>query len=487
MSDALSILLIDDNDSDRALARSVIHQRFPSATITEVTNALTFAEHFASGDFDVAISEMSLRWADGQHVLGSIQREYVGCVTIGMADTTTLTGPLPHDQTGDLGDVLEKTSAGYMALPQAISRGLEGVSQERHSSVAGLAYKRYVEELPVGIFSLNLSGTLTDVNEEFSAALAYADASQIIGLPFYELLSDTEARALCRTLFSRGDTCTGLHVEMLGADQQTVSASLSFWPIPAPDWAPASFEGVMWPTDGPDRVAAPTYTSPEATSSPSQEVTPQDRPDVASANEIDPSTSATAPDDASDLAKRLHDSASRMQDMAHSIGAQSGPASSAPDTEAVDLETAIHSAVDSLEASTSEFAARIEWEQLPVILANGREMVELLYGLLAIAVRLPGSLPVHVDVDVEDQRDHWVIRVHRPRVENGDELDESLGSQLPPDLTELLGANSGLALCKRIAENHEGAAWTRSTQSGITLFASISKRLPMHPTTLPGI
>lgn len=479
MTEAFSILLIDDDDTDRRLAASVLRQRFPKARIAEVSNALTFAQHFAAGDFAVAVSDIGLEWADGQDLLSAIRHEYPDCVTVGLARAGAQTTPsFDRNEADTLDDYLDKSAAGFVELPRQISRQLALAEDVRRDAVADAAYQRYVQELPVGVFSLDRNGMVTVVNKQLLEALGHADERTLVGQPFVTLLAESEERDHCLNQLEKGASCPGIFAEALTADGQSVTVSLSFWVVPDVNWAPACFTGVLWP-------ASAERCEPQKTDflelRDERPVAPTRAPATASAPDSASDEPGTAVDEATALAAQLQAAANKMHSMVGDLADAPTVTETYLATAPVDLDAAVSAARDSLHNATAEFTARIEWKQLPIIVAEPREIAELLYGLLSIAAHLPGPRPIHVDVDVEDQREHWVIRVHRLRVQSAATIDETMGSTLPSDAVALLGADSGLALCRRIAERHAGTVWTRAEASGITLFASIAKRINQRP------
>jgi hypothetical protein len=69
MSDALSVLLIDDNPDDRILVLREIRKVLPDVVADEVGEQSALEEMFASGrQWDIAITDYQLRWSTGLEI-----------------------------------------------------------------------------------------------------------------------------------------------------------------------------------------------------------------------------------------------------------------------------------------------------------------------------------------------------------------------------------------------------------------------------------
>ncbi len=115
---------MDERDDDRALARLVLLQRLPRATVHEAGDAVSFAGHLADADFDLLITERSLGWADGAEVAAAVKRRRPRVPVIVFAAPPAAAGDAPAAPAADL--ELPKTSAGYLRLGEEAERLLAG-------------------------------------------------------------------------------------------------------------------------------------------------------------------------------------------------------------------------------------------------------------------------------------------------------------------------------------------------------------------------
>ena len=166
--------------------------------------------------------------------------------------------------------------------------------------------------------------------------------------------------------------------------------------------------------------------------------------------------------------QRIFRLAERMSDLISDLLAFTRIAGEARPFEKVDLEDVARYAVSGFEDSLSEVGGRVNVHDLPTIEADPMEMRVLLENLLsnAIKYRRP-EVPPHVEVraHVEDG-DQPLCRIEV--ADNGVGFDpkyvdrifapfERLNDRRGPE-----GTGMGLAICRRIAENHRGSITAQS-------------------------
>lgn len=118
------VLLVDERADDRALASSLLRARLPAIEVTEVADAAAFAEAVARGGFDAVISEHRLSWSDGLAVLGVVRRLHPDRPVVLW---TAETDPELFSRAFHLGvaELVPKTSAGFLRLPEVVAEVLE--------------------------------------------------------------------------------------------------------------------------------------------------------------------------------------------------------------------------------------------------------------------------------------------------------------------------------------------------------------------------
>lgn len=137
------------------------------------------------------------------------------------------------------------------------------------------------------------------------------------------------------------------------------------------------------------------------------------------------------------------------------------------------LDEDIETALSLLAVSVAESGAMVTHDPLPEIRADQGQMVRLFQNLIgnAIKYRKPGVQPA-VHVSSERQGDQWLITVR----DNGIGFDRKYASEIFQPFKRLQtreqfsGTGVGLAICRRIVENHGGRIWADSVAGEGTTF-----------------
>lgn len=120
--------IVSDNAADRALISLVLRQEFGDAVFEEASDAISFAERFADGEFTVAIMARQLSWGDGLQVLEALRNRYPACLLYLLSDSGSQTATPAYSDL-DLAGHFVNDSSGLMALPKAIRQRKERPSR----------------------------------------------------------------------------------------------------------------------------------------------------------------------------------------------------------------------------------------------------------------------------------------------------------------------------------------------------------------------
>jgi PAS domain S-box-containing protein len=130
----------------------------------------------------------------------------------------------------------------------------------------------------------------------------------------------------------------------------------------------------------------------------------------------------------------------------------------------VDLGSAFDSAVKNLKTVIDENHAVITREDLPAVLADRVQMVQVLQNLISNAIKFRGNEPPGVHVSADHGEKEWTVRVR----DNGIGIDPRYYDKLfiifkrLHSREEYPGTGIGLATCKKIVERHGGRIWAES-------------------------
>ena len=190
-------------------------------------------------------------------------------------------------------------------------------------------------------------------------------------------------------------------------------------------------------------------------------------------------------EDASEFIGYAVDGAKRMQQLIKDLLSYSHLGSKEQNFTETDLEQVLKHVLFNLEVQIQEANVDITYDPLPTIKADKTQMMQLLQNLLsnAIKFRKPENAQVHISVKQEEA--HWVIQV----IDNGIGIEPALTKKIFTIFQRLHtrdeypGTGIGLAICKKIVQNHQG---TISVDSQPQMGTTFSVTIPVDLTTVRG-
>jgi signal transduction histidine kinase len=181
-----------------------------------------------------------------------------------------------------------------------------------------------------------------------------------------------------------------------------------------------------------------------------------------------------------DYLRRMSDAAGRMRSLIDDLLMFSRVSTQGRPFVAVDLGEIVEQVLVDLEVSVEESGARVTVEALPRVEADPVQMRQLLQNLLANALkfRREGVVPeVRVGARVTDHLAELTVN------DNGIGFDEQYATRIFRAFERLHGARAypgtgiGLALCRKIAERHNG---TITAKGEVGAGATFTVRLPVE-------
>ncbi|HEY4541193.1 MAG TPA: response regulator [Noviherbaspirillum sp.] len=164
----ISVLLIDDNDDDRALSRRAIASGFPHAVFTEIGTVSEF-ELQMERRFDCVITDYQLGWSNGLTVLQRLKERHPEQPVIMFTNTGTEDICAAGMRSG-LSDYIVKRKEEFPKLPAAVRTALELAAarkelEERHAQIAELLERERAAR--------NEAERASKLKDEFLAMLAH--------------------------------------------------------------------------------------------------------------------------------------------------------------------------------------------------------------------------------------------------------------------------------------------------------------------------
>ncbi len=183
-----------------------------------------------------------------------------------------------------------------------------------------------------------------------------------------------------------------------------------------------------------------------------------------------------------DYLRRMQRAAARMTDFLNSLLAYSRVTTRAEQMKETSLRTCVEAALSNLEVMIEEKHAIVEIGELPVLEADGVQMIQLFQNLIGNALKFSrdGEVP-HVKItsrEVGDEERGLEIRVE----DNGIGIQKRfldkifLPFQRLHGRSDYEGLGMGLAICRKILERHKGKISASSTLGGGSTFIV---RLPL--------
>lgn len=166
------------------------------------------------------------------------------------------------------------------------------------------------------------------------------------------------------------------------------------------------------------------------------------------------------------------DGALRMQRLVHDLLSFSRLGHSGVARRTVQCKSVVEIAIQNLQVAIEESHAHVECGELPELVADASQLAQLFQNLIGNAIKFHGTEPPRVQVKAEKAGREWVFSV----------ADNGIG--IAPEHAEIVfvifkrlhtrseysGNGIGLALCKKIVEQHGGRIWIESEPGKGTTF-----------------
>ena len=170
------------------------------------------------------------------------------------------------------------------------------------------------------------------------------------------------------------------------------------------------------------------------------------------------------------------DGARRMQTLISDLLAFSRVQSRAQPAVATSAHSALGEAIRNLSSIIEENQALVTTEDLPMVMADRSQLVQLFQNLIGNGIKFHGTESPRVHVSAGREGDRWVFRVR----DNGIGIEARhfekifVIFQRLHGREEFPGTGIGLALCRSIAERHGGRIWVESEPGrGSTFFFTL--------------
>lgn len=158
------------------------------------------------------------------------------------------------------------------------------------------------------------------------------------------------------------------------------------------------------------------------------------------------------------------DGATRMQRMVQDLLAFSRVGRQGSERNMVDCNSVLAAALQNLQAAIAENRARIEAAELPSVMADGPQILQLFQNLIGNALKFHGNDSPRVRIGAQRSGREWIFSVADNGIGIAPEYAETIFVIFKRlhTRTEYPGNGIGLSICKRIVEQQGGRIWVES-------------------------
>jgi signal transduction histidine kinase len=164
--------------------------------------------------------------------------------------------------------------------------------------------------------------------------------------------------------------------------------------------------------------------------------------------------------------------ATRMQTLVQDLLALSRVGTRGKDLTVVRLDEAVDRAVANLEFTIQENGALVSHDELPAVMADSLQMMQLFQNLIGNGIKFKGAEPPRVYISAVRNRKEWTFSVRDNGIGFEPQYAERIFAvfQRLHSRDEYEGNGIGLSICRKIVERHQGRIWAESKPGSGTTF-----------------
>lgn len=169
------------------------------------------------------------------------------------------------------------------------------------------------------------------------------------------------------------------------------------------------------------------------------------------------------------------ESAHRMSALIEGMLAYPQVGRTAQDFQPLPLDDAVHWATLNLQQSLDSVAGEVSCGDLPTVVGDAGQLTQVFQNLIGNAIKYRSSEPPRIRIEASGTPEGWTVAVR----DNGMGIAPRFHDKIFVPFKrlhgwEIPGTGIGLALCRRIVENHGGRIWVESEEGhGATFFFTL--------------
>jgi PAS domain S-box-containing protein len=183
---ALRVLVIDDNPGDRALAIRQLRREWAQLQVQEIRDASELSNAVAVDNFDLVITDYQLLWSTGLEVLRTIKQHYPSCPVIMFTNTGSEEIAVEAMKSG-LDDYVLKQPNRYTRLSSTVRVVLERVEIQRRASLLEIRLQKLLNQVKLGVFRFTVAGEILECNRAFLELLGVNSLAQALAMQPFNL------------------------------------------------------------------------------------------------------------------------------------------------------------------------------------------------------------------------------------------------------------------------------------------------------------
>jgi light-regulated signal transduction histidine kinase (bacteriophytochrome) len=177
--------------------------------------------------------------------------------------------------------------------------------------------------------------------------------------------------------------------------------------------------------------------------------------------------------------QRTVENVKRMQALINDLLAYSRLNTRAKPFAPTDCNEVLQEVLEMLHPAIEESAAVVTQGELPTVMADKVQIIQLLQNLIGNAIKFRNEKPPRIRVEAQPSGRSWSFTVS----DNGIGIDPQYGERIflifqrLHTLDQYPGTGMGLAICKKIVERHGGRIWVEARSGeGATFHFTIPER-----------
>jgi PAS domain S-box-containing protein len=351
-------------------------------------------------------------------------------------------------------------------------------------------YRRMFDNAVLGLFSADQQGRFIEVNRAFSNILGYESPEEVLKSGVYgnDILVNAEDAGIYSDLIERYGFIINFETQVYRKDKTRIWVSISTKSDTGTDNGQSARYGII--EDITQRKIVEEELAQKAADLARSNADLEQFAHIASHDLQEPLRMVASftellarkykgrlDKDADEFISIAVDGANRMKQLINDLLVFSRVGSKAKPFEPTDFNEVLNHSMGNLAMIIKEHSANVEADQLPVLMADKNQMIQLFQNLMSNAIKFHSLVQPRIKISASLKESLWTFSIN----DNGIGIDPQHFERIfgvfqrVHGKRDYPGTGIGLAICKKIVERHGGRIWVESEQGkGSTFFFTIA-------------